>query len=384
MAFKHDYSSFVNVHNKTQINNTVKSCYVALTDIKSDIRTHGSKLSGYEKLLSVWQQQYSQCEYNVQDDDNDNDDDTSSENSLGSVIVNENHGYKLIGLDNPRNFCYLNSIIQIFICILLHSGCTYQHTVTDKRLFANALLNYRFKEGFKLQYRKRNLQIIRSWYTKGKIAIPLLNGIRQQDAHEAFMRINDILHDGTKKCLIPDLPDNLIEDSMITSFPRFLFRFTIEKTFTCVICNNQCNTEEFMDEITVTSSKYNKTNEMINEYWTSTITKQCIQCKIDTSHSEQIKIINHPRVFTVIILRFDNNMEKIGTPINIKKSILLFGKKLSLLGMINHHGRSVANGHYTATMHYNSWWHADDNKVTPFSIDLLNNNSTAYILFYRQ
>ena len=108
---------------------------------------------------------------------------------------------------------------------------------------------------------------------------------------------------------------------------RVLFRFAIEKTFTCVICNNQYTIEEVMDEITVTSSKYNKTNEMINEYWTSTITKQCIQCKIDTSHSEQIKIINHPRVFTVIILRFDNNMEKIGTPINIKKSIVLFGKK---------------------------------------------------------
>ena len=82
-------------------------------------------------------------------------------------------------------------------------------------------------------------------------------------------------------------------------------------------------------KITVTSSKYNKNNEMINIYWTSTITKQCIQCKIDTSHSEQIKIINHPRVFTVIILRFDNNMEKIGTPINIKKSILLFDKNES-------------------------------------------------------
>ena len=44
---------------------------------------------------------------------------------LGDIIVDEHHGFKIIGLENPRNFCYLNSILQILICILLHSGCNY-------------------------------------------------------------------------------------------------------------------------------------------------------------------------------------------------------------------------------------------------------------------
>ena len=381
IAFKPNYSQFVNINNKTKIDSTVKPCSIQLKDIKYNCAHDAILNSHYKKLLSVWQRN-SQIEHN--DNDDAISDDALSENSLGSVIIDENRGYKLVGLDNPGNFCYVNSIVQIYTCILLHSGCTYQHTVTEQRLFSNALLNYRFKDGFKKQGRKRNLQIIRSWFTKGKIAIPLLNGIQQQDAHEAFLKLSNILHDGTKKCIIPDLPNNLIEDSMMTSFPRFLFRMAINKIFICTICDNQHGTDEFMDEITVTTCKYNKINEMINECWTSTIIKKCNQCKINTTHSVQVKIINHPRVFRIVIIRFNNNMEKIDKPININKDILLFGKKLSLLGMINHHGTSLRNGHYTATMHYNSWWHADDNKVIPFSINQLNNNSTAYIIFYRQ
>lgn len=377
MAFKYDDHIFFNINDNFQINNAVKSCYIQLSDIQSNYK-HDEKLnSGYKKLLSVWQQQTSHSEY--QDADT-----ADSEDSIGTVIVNENHGYKIIGLDNPANFCYLNSIIQVLICILLHSGCTYQHTVTNQRLFANAFLNFKFKEGFKLQYRKRNLHIIRSWFTKGKTAIPLLNGLRQQDAHEAFLKLTSILHDGTKQCIIPDLPHNLIEDSMLTSFPRFLFRFPIEKTYTCEICNKQSNIQEFIDELTVNSEKYNNINKMINECWTATIKKVCIYCKVNTAHSTKIKVLKHPRVLRLIVLRFNNNLEKIDKPIDINTNITIFGKKLSLLGMINHHGNNVKNGHYTATVQYNSWWNADDKQITPFSLKLLNNNTTAYLVFYRQ
>ena len=40
--------------------------------------------------------------------------------------------------------------------------------------------------GYKLPYKKRSLQSIRSWFSKDKNEIPLLNGSLQQDVHEVF------------------------------------------------------------------------------------------------------------------------------------------------------------------------------------------------------
>ena len=278
----------------------------------------------------------------------------------------------------------MNSIIQVLICILLYSGCTYQHLVTDQRLFSNAFLNFKFKEGYKLHYKKRNLQILRSWFSKGKNAITLLNGIQQQDAHEAFIKVTSILHDGTTKCIIPDLPPDLIEDSMLTSFPRFLFRFEIVKEYTCEICNTKSSKQESLEELTLNSETYNNINDMIKEYWTSKFERSCMKCKIDTTHLANTKLLSHPRVLRLLVLRFDNNLAKIEKPININQDITVYGTKFSLLSMINHHGISRKSGHYTATVKYKNWWTADDNNIRPFSLSCLSSNKTAYLIFYKQ
>ena len=141
---------------------------------------------------------------------------------LGDIIVDEHHGFKIIGLENPRNFCYLNSILQILICILLHSGCNYQFVVRERQPhrsnpFAQSLFNFRYKEGYKKSNRRRALLILRSWFSS---SISLLNGIQQQDVHEAFLEITRLLHNSTVQCVIPDLPSNLVDDDMMTSFHK--------------------------------------------------------------------------------------------------------------------------------------------------------------------
>ena len=307
-------------------------------------------------------------------------------NSLGTVIIDENHGYKIVGLDNPANFCYMNSIIQLFVCLLLHSGCTYTHLVTSQRFFPNALLNYRFKNGYKLHYRKRNLKILRSWFTKGSNAIPLLDGTRQQDVHEAFLKVCEILHDGTKQCLIPDLPHNLHEDSVMTSFPRFLFRFLIETTVICQQpnCMKSSKSEEFRDELRISIQNHSNIAQMVNSVWTSDIEKTCVQCNTYGNHVEKIVMLSHPKVLRLVIMRFSNTLQKINTKININPVLNIFGKQLQLLSSINHHGTSIRNGHYTATVKYNSWWHVNDNDVRPASLNCFKDNNTAYLVFFRQ
>ena len=81
------------------------------------------------------------------------------------------------------------------------------------------------------------------------------------------------IHDGTKYCTIPDLPPNLIEDSMYTSFPRFLFRFLVEKTSLCKKCNKQSISEEYFEEISIKIQSHNSINKMINEYWHTKLQK---------------------------------------------------------------------------------------------------------------
>ena len=269
------------------------------------------------------------------------------------------------------------------VCIVLHSGCTYNHLVTNQRLFSNALFNFK-ANGYKLHNKKRNLQIIRSWFSKGKNEIPLLNGSLQQDVHEAFLCIMQILHNGTKYCTIPDLPPNLIEDSMITSFPRFLFRFLVEKAYLCIKCNKQSISEEYLEEISINIQDRQSINKMINDNWHTKLQKFCSSCNKNTNHKLTTKITQHPRILMLLLIRFDNTLKKVDRPISIDTSIDIFGRKFSLMSIINHHGSSRKSGHYTAVVKYNSWWTADDNCIQPFPLSCLTNNTTSYLIFYKQ
>ena len=111
----------------------IKLCSVELTDITSK-KSQDAKLNSYlQKILSSWQSKTLSTELL-------NSENTVSPTSFGNVIVDENHGYKIVGLDNRSldnrgtgNFCYMNSITQVFVCLILHSGCTYDYLVTSQR-----------------------------------------------------------------------------------------------------------------------------------------------------------------------------------------------------------------------------------------------------------
>ena len=118
--------------------------------------------------------------------------------------------------------------------------------------------------------------------------------------------------------------------------------------------------------------------------WSSTIEKTCIKCNKYGDHLEKIKILSHPKVLRLVLLRFGNSLQKIDKQIQIDPELNIFGIQYQLTGIINHHGNSIRNGHYTATVRYNSWWHVNDNNVNPAPSNCFQNNSTAYLAFYRQ
>ncbi|KAE9347324.1 hypothetical protein PF008_g7861 [Phytophthora fragariae] len=59
--------------------------------------------------------------------------------------------------------------------------------------------------------------------------------------------------------------------------------------------------------------------------------------------------------------------------------------KYDLYAVVNHCGRGISSGHYTAHIRRpdeTCWWLADDTVVTPLSEDELSPSTTAYLLFY--
>jgi len=378
MAFAKDIR-MANVHTKSQVQQVVRNCSVSLVDVcgaEVDVML-GSPM---KTVLRQWRQ------------DNDADMQTQATtlvnpaDVLGDIIVDEHHGFKIIGLENPRNFCYLNSILQILICILLHSGCNYQFVVRERQPhrsnpFAQSLFNFRYKEGYKKSNRRRALLILRSWFSS---SISLLNGIQQQDVHEALLEITRLLHNSTVQCVIPDLPSNLVDDDMMTSFPRYIFRFSITTSFTCAICKDVSSISEFVEEITVPTSKCKNLESAIKEIWSEKFDKFCQNCSADTQHDIRKKVNDGPRVLRIVVIRFDSNNNKINTGIDISDKIKIMDKKFTLLGIINHHGSSPRQGHYTAAVKYKSLWSLNDKVVSPYPTTSLIDNKTAYLIFYKQ
>ena len=123
---------------------------------------------------------------------------------------------------------------------------------------------------------------------------------------------------------------------------------------------------------------------MITSVWSSNLDKTCTKCGIYGNHIETTSILSHPKVLRLVILRFSNTLTKLVNHININPKLNLFGKQFLLMSSINHHGTSIGNGHYTATVKYNSWWNVDDKEVKPSSLNCFKHNNTAYLVFYRQ
>ena len=83
------------------------------------------------------------------------------------------------------------------------------------QLFRKNDLQFPFQSRIQRSYSRRNFHTLRS---SPRRFVPLLNGLRQQDAHEALLTILNCIHDGIKQSMIADLDDSLVDDSMISSW----------------------------------------------------------------------------------------------------------------------------------------------------------------------
>ena len=207
----------------------------------------------------------------------------------------------------------------------------------------------------------------------------------QRDAHECFDRIVNILHEGTKLCLIDmDVSLNSLE-SLTTSYPKSLFHYTLKKLFTCRNCRRESSFYSQSSTLNVYPTISSRISLLVENCLTGTLMRFCNNCNIDTSHYESVSFDDPPKVLTLLLNRFEflRQIKKLKTSITIDKHLNIGSGIYELVGFIEHHGETPSSGHYTSRLFYSdSAYLCDDRCISKFnhSIDL--NSKLAYLVFY--
>ena len=93
------------------------------------------------------------------------------------------------------------------------------------------------------------------------------------------------------------------------------------------------------------------------------IVSRSTQCISTIIHMCSKSFASFPHILRLLIKRFDNNLKKVNTPINIPTSIRVSSQQYKLVGIIHHiNGNTdvLHAGHYTATINYKGFQYADD------------------------
>lgn len=108
----------------------------------------------------------------------------------------------------------------------------------------------------------------------------------------------------------------------------------------------------------------------------------CDTCKKKVIVYKKMEIYEVPEVAIFTLNRFKGN-HKNETPVRIYPYIELEGKKLKLISTVNHYG-TVNSGHYVAHISRgDTWYRADDTRISEASITNVLNNPSVYMVVYQ-
>lgn len=335
----------------------------------------------------------------------------------------------IIGIQNNNtDSCYLNSVIQILLCIKPLNSFILKTNSFSNQIHGKFIRKYRdilsilseHSEEFQID----NENIINSDILKnilGKIKCIYVSG--QQDAHETFVDILNIMHEGFNKVI---LSDTITIASKPNDTPNDKLRFLSEKSWydsiktnnysiinslfdgqlrcqiTCKTCLTQFNKFEYFNHISIPLGESDSAPKCIYEcidkflgieYLRDIDSYYCKRCCCKVEAKKITSIWKHPKYLILHLNRFSvetdssvtnskciKNLTSVSYPVN---SLVLTNEQSSvsynLFGIIEHHGVSMECGHYTSYINVNNKFiHLDDE-------DIQENCSipdSPYILFY--
>lgn len=322
------------------------------------------------------------------------------------------------GFVNLGNTCFLNSVLQV----LMHTPMLRNYILSDQHVCPSIKqsnrciiceINRIYQQAYALKVNVISLQklVMIFWANTTYMASPL-----QQDAHECFIALLDIIH---KQAIIQNQNDKDIKHlENCQCIIHKIFKGVLQSDIVCQSCSNVSSKIDIVNDIPIYFSMDEKgkypTNinlmacleqlaqiELLNDL-------DCKKCKTKKLSSKQLTIKHLPMVLCFILKRFrqpsDNVSNKITTIVEFPETLNM-GKFIAkktvtsmafmneylavyetvykLYAVVCHEG--LANGgHYLSYIRQrDNWYQCNDNvvRIVQFE-DVL--KSPAYLLFYHK
>lgn len=211
----------------------------------------------------------------------------------------------------------------------------------------------------------------------------IFDNCRQQDAHEAFLKICYFLDTKTKlELFTPSQQD----DQSYTSVIKQLFFGILTTNEICSNCgHNETKTlVPFLNIFVEPSFDFNK--NLTAEWNRKNDKKLCKFCHNNSKHLQTTNILTKPNILVILFQRFkqqrSGRISKLNTEINLVDDLKIPGFSGTLIGCIYHLGSTPNSGHYISSIKINnSWFSCNDNIIKPTTAPL--NSESVYLAFYK-
>jgi ubiquitin C-terminal hydrolase len=308
-------------------------------------------------------------------------------------------GQKMLKFINNRNDCYLNSVLQAlfnthsFICFFKFKKTDENQIIQTFRVIyeMNTLIN------------PRNIKNLLATYDRG--AHDLFGNNEQQDAHEAIVKILDIIHMSSayNESNYSDYGkiDSEIKRNSFNAWKKsgeilgfsFITRFFGGqfKTLTCCTnCDHKITSFDYFNNINLTIAGEDIV-DCLAEFIKPEILhdSKCEKChkktriRVTTLWKFPLTLILNIKRFTYDqsgITRKVNRMLKMDKYLKIRSSKRVYN--YTLTSVVYHHGSHPNAGHYNADLNKNGTWYKLDDDSAYKLDDLPEASSNCYILVY--
>lgn len=296
---------------------------------------------------------------------------------------------KMLRFVNNGSDCYFNSVLQLLI-----NTNSFKYLLSLNEDGHTIIEYFKLINSIKTLVNPRHIKTIISNYDQE--SNNLFGNNLQQDAHEAIIKIIDIIHNITKndKCHYGPVKDPIAYEhwknmgkmfgySFITHFFTGQFKNILE----CVYCEHRTITYTNFNDISV--DIYG--NDII-DCITNFIKPEIVKGKCEKCESIQLAklstIYKFPKTLIVNIKRFEYNtyFRKIKTGLSINKTLKMQCSgiiyRYSLSSVVYHIGSNPNSGHYNIDVYSNNNWYKLDDDIVTKLYDIPEKSNDCYILAY--